>query len=225
MLYVCNTCNKVYKYKKNLTRHMNEKHNPFYEHWNCVLENCSSVFIRKEYLCNHLEKFHGYNRAEAISAALNATRGDQGYNDELEDISDDDTVFDLLEELEELENVTKKNVNQNQDNCFDIDDILSDVSDNSSSNKESDLSVKGDGEFSESDTGSIDMNNNHKSESEDIEIVEISDEEVETAVDHSQLRTKIQTVTLTCERKTFYVNGVTAGTETLCYHDYYELFV
>ena len=67
----------------------------------------SSLNTRTTWSSFHLEKCHGYNRAEAISVALNATRGDQGYNDELEDISDDDTVFDLLEELEELEDVIK----------------------------------------------------------------------------------------------------------------------
>ena len=107
MRYHCeiNACRKSYKHKRNLRRHIKERHSTV-EFWNCVEENCSSRFIRRSYLSRHLAWTHGYGRPEAREAAISAPRGDNPTrHDDREDISDDDTILDLLAERNQTVNV------------------------------------------------------------------------------------------------------------------------
>jgi len=83
-----------------LKRHLKEKHVPNYEYWNCTEKDCKTRFIRREYLSKHLTKVHGIQKKIALQLALRASRGDsQSNRNYYDDISDDDTVFDLIEEL------------------------------------------------------------------------------------------------------------------------------
>lgn len=122
MRYLCDTCGKSYQHKRNLKRHVKERHCTL-EYWNCVEENCSSRFIRRSYLSRHLAWTHGYNKTDAREAAINATRGDNPtqYGDR-EEISDDDTILDLLAERDQT--VTF------QDYCDKIDGFDTDILDN-----------------------------------------------------------------------------------------------
>ena len=93
-----NPAEKSYVYKRNLKRHIKERHLPI-EHWNCTETNCLSQFIRRSYLSTHLILKHGYDKKSAIETAITAHRGDISQQSGFyEDISDDDTILDLLQE-------------------------------------------------------------------------------------------------------------------------------
>ena len=62
----CDTCGNKYKYKRNVARHINEKHGHS-EHWNCVELGSESKCIRRSYmyLVKHLILKHGYSSLNA----------------------------------------------------------------------------------------------------------------------------------------------------------------
>ena len=98
MPHICDTRGKSYVYKRNLKHHIKERHLPI-EHWNCTETNCLSQFIRRSYLSTHLILKHGYDKKSAIETAITAPRGDISQQSGFyEDISDDDTILDLLYE-------------------------------------------------------------------------------------------------------------------------------
>ena len=99
MPFLCDFCLRGYKYKRNLTRHVSEKHSS-HEHWNCTVEECHAKFIRRSYLSKHLTICHGYDLVTARESALSASRGDVQKHSYYEDVSDDDTILDLLAEAD-----------------------------------------------------------------------------------------------------------------------------
>ncbi|CAC5390306.1 unnamed protein product [Mytilus coruscus] len=120
-MFRCDTCKKEYKYKKNLSRHMMEKHRPDYEHWNCSM--CKRKFIKREYLYRHLQKIHGLDKVKSIRMAMESTRGDKNQQPSYyEDISEDDTIFDLIDELDFSDT----------SQTFDVDKIIPDENNNES---------------------------------------------------------------------------------------------
>ena len=91
-------CSKSYTLKRNLNRHIKEKHRGL-EYWLCEMRGCRGSFIRREYLKRHLIFCHKLESVTAGRLALRAPRGDdhpQGY---YEDVSEDDSVLDVLPEL------------------------------------------------------------------------------------------------------------------------------
>ena len=87
-MYTCEICKREYKYRNNLLGHMKEKHVIDFEFWNCVVQNCESKFIRREYLFKHLEQINKFPVDDARKAALKATRGvdiGKGYSEEVSD--------------------------------------------------------------------------------------------------------------------------------------------
>lgn len=100
MRYSCDTCGKSYKHKRNLKRHIKDRHSQN-EHWNCPEIDCKTKFIRREYLSRHLVWKHGYSQPDAREAAITASRGDQPVqHDSIEDVSEDDSILDLLDQRE-----------------------------------------------------------------------------------------------------------------------------
>ncbi|KAH3775957.1 hypothetical protein DPMN_177367 [Dreissena polymorpha] len=95
-------CDKLYRHKRNLDRHVKEKHSNL-KHYKCVEEFCTSKFIRRGYLLDHLNSVHGYPRAEARTLTLSAKREDvvklNTYYEPLS--SSDDDIFDMIAEQEE----------------------------------------------------------------------------------------------------------------------------
>ena len=83
---------------------MDEKHAD-HEHWNCVEPNCAKTFIRRCTLSHHLSTIHGYTPLRAREFALRAIRGDVNVNSYYEDISDDDSVFDIINDIQEIRNI------------------------------------------------------------------------------------------------------------------------
>ena len=215
MLYLCDTCNRVYKYRKNLLRHIREKHDPSHESFQCVEDGCERKFIRREYMYIHLQRSHGYEKADAIRTVLKVSTDKEENDDEFEDVFDDDNVFELMDELEKIKESTTL-----QEKAFDIDEYLSDISDAAENEMKPDHDVN----------NNMNIPDANDQQTSDIETIEISDDDDvneyndTTTLDHSTLRTRTQTLTYTSERKIYYVDGFETSTETMCYQDYYELF-
>ena len=97
------------------------------EHCKCVENGCSSKFIRRGYVSRHLVWTHSYSRSDAREAALTAPRGDRpNQHGGLEDISDDDTILDLLAERDKTANVQDY---LDKSDGFDTDLLVNDVDD------------------------------------------------------------------------------------------------
>ncbi len=96
-MYKCDQCEKSYKYRRNLKRHVTERHK-LKEHWICVISGCDSTFIRRSYLFEHLVRKHCLSRPEAREFAIRATRIKERQQESFyEDISSsDDDIFDIL---------------------------------------------------------------------------------------------------------------------------------
>ena len=95
----------------------------------CPVLRCGSHFIRRSSLTKHLMKSHGYDKFTASMKAVNAQRGDrlQYYEVEVEDVSADDSILDLLDDIQEWESVYPT-TDQNNNTMFDVSD-LEDISD------------------------------------------------------------------------------------------------
>ena len=104
-IHHCDTCGRNYTLKRNLRRHVLEKHSKDYEHWNCVEPDCAKTFIRRTTLAYHLRTIHGYTQIRAGEFSLRALRGDVQVNSYYENISDDDSVFDVINDIQEMRNV------------------------------------------------------------------------------------------------------------------------
>ena len=78
--------------------------------------------MRRSSLTKHLMKSHGYDRLTASTKAVNAQRGDrlEYYEAEMEDVSADDSILDVLDGTEELKNTRVQPVTgQNNNDVFD----------------------------------------------------------------------------------------------------------
>ena len=116
--YQCDICNKSYVHKRNLKRHVREKHNNL-EFWNCTESGCMTKFIRREYLSKHLRVQHGYAKFKAHEAACLAPRGDVQHDTYYDYESEDDTVFDMIAEMGEAQyNSTCADTIDNFDNSM-----------------------------------------------------------------------------------------------------------
>lgn len=94
--FQCDTCLKKYKYKRNLTRHLAEKH-LLSKYWECTEDGCNSKFIRRSYLYKHLQWNHGFTLTGARSKAFGAKTANAVYKpsaDVYEDVSSDDDILD-----------------------------------------------------------------------------------------------------------------------------------
>lgn len=137
------------------------------------METCSSRFIRRSYLSRHLCWTHGYTATEARETAISAPRGDKPaqYGD-WEDISDDDSILDLLAERDQT--VSHQDycdvIDGFNTNVFNASVTVSDVSD-SDDGLDGDVDV----EVMEGVTdGDDDVNNSEQNNSE-TESVQVSD--------------------------------------------------
>ena len=65
------------------------------------MSTCEITFIRREYLAKHLVLFHGYDKTTSRECAINTIRGDrQIQTNYYEDISEDDSILDLIAEAD-----------------------------------------------------------------------------------------------------------------------------
>ena len=116
-MYSCDICDKNYQQKRNLRRHMKEKH---HEHEHIFCQKCSSSFIRRGYLNDHLKNVHNLDNDCARKLSYLAMKDKQKmspdervtteqtcirpiYMPETEPISDDEN--DTLEEISSFINI------------------------------------------------------------------------------------------------------------------------
>ena len=59
-----------------------------------------SKFVYRGYLSKHLMLKHGFNKLEAHATACQAPRGDIQPEEYYDDVSDDDTILDLIDEMD-----------------------------------------------------------------------------------------------------------------------------
>ena len=98
--YKCDLCDKSYGYERNIKRHVREAHGDI-EHWNCAEPDCLSKFIRRSYLSKHLRLKHGYDKLRAHETACLAPRGNMKNDNCFDNESEDDSVFDLIADMDE----------------------------------------------------------------------------------------------------------------------------
>ena len=79
---------------------MREKHTTI-EYWLCVESDCVSKFVRRRYLSKHLMLKHELSKLEAHEAACQAPRGDILCESYYDSVSDDDTIFYLIEKMDQ----------------------------------------------------------------------------------------------------------------------------
>lgn len=97
---MCAICDKTFTKSRNLKRHMTEVHNNL-KHWRCP--QCTGKFTRRSNLAAHLERMHSMSKYDAKCASVKASQhSNQPKVGKYSDISDDDTIFDLITELDEF---------------------------------------------------------------------------------------------------------------------------
>ena len=67
--------------------------------------DCAKTIIRRTTLTHHLRTIHGYTPIRAGETSLRALRGDTQANNNYEDISDDDSIFYVTNDIQEMRNV------------------------------------------------------------------------------------------------------------------------
>ena len=63
--YHCDTCGKSYSNKRNLSRHVKEKHGQNRLFFKCIFNDCKSKFVRRSYVTKHLMKIHNMDKQRA----------------------------------------------------------------------------------------------------------------------------------------------------------------
>jgi len=100
MSHVCDICGHGYQYGRNLKRHIHEKHLQT-EHWQCEIEDCNKPFQKRSFICEHLCNIPKLSRECAMKISITTERVISNRHSAYQsDVSEDDTVLDLLEEEE-----------------------------------------------------------------------------------------------------------------------------
>lgn len=113
---MCDTCGRSYSNRRNLNRHVKEKHLNDVLYFKCPVSNCNAKLIRRGYLTKHLEKVHGMDKPTVkllVSEAILTTERARQQRTPLtelctyEEISDVEPVSDdthPCEDVSEFEN-------------------------------------------------------------------------------------------------------------------------
>lgn len=208
------------------------------EDWNCIEKSCTSRFIRRDYLFNHLTgRKHKYSKEDARRKAIAARRGDIHHHSQFyEDISEDDSVFDLIAGVE----------NTNYGGTFDIDNYLDENENVLADDRDMMIFLSKIIEYediSEDDTHDYvqDSCGNHSKtisdnecedscneqtfhSDDDMIIISHDEDNFETTVEISTSIFKTQTLILTLTRTVQMINGQEVATNVSCEQDFYEYF-
>ena len=136
--FVCDTCYRGYSHRRNLTRHIQEKHGDI-SYYPCTEYLCRGRFMRRGFLVTHLRKSHNIDRdkAERLSRRVERVRKQDSYvlfqyHSDISDLSDDESCFDKLSlQGNSLEKVLAENDRQNSNIVQELCDSLKTFTDNS----------------------------------------------------------------------------------------------
>ena len=108
--FVCDTCGKDYRHKRNLKRHVTETHQHDGLFYPCSEYLCRGRFVRRSYLVKHLQKSHGLSKLEAKVKSKRVRKAEvpscEHYYSDVTDASEDESFFEQLDEQEALQNST-----------------------------------------------------------------------------------------------------------------------
>ena len=116
MVYHCDVCNKLFTKRRNLSKHVNETHMK-QNVWICTMKDCDKTFSRRSNLHVHLQNIHKLSSAKARDDCIRAKRQgrkaecsavysdisqDEMQTNQYSDISDDDSILDMIAEASDL---------------------------------------------------------------------------------------------------------------------------
>ena len=132
-MFACDKCDNVYKYKRNLYRHEQEKHKEI-DYYNCTQLDCRAKFIRRGYLQKHLNIIHHLDLSESRTLAVNTRRGNPREDNYYSSVSEDDTILDIVAEMETVREpyrVITSDISEAEDenyvNGCDVDGVYDDI--------------------------------------------------------------------------------------------------
>ncbi len=88
-MYTCDHCRKDYKFKRNLVRHIKDRHSSI-QRIACTVPDCEVTFLRKGYLLDHLKNVHRLNN-DSVKHSACAPETPTPYIPICEDISEDES--------------------------------------------------------------------------------------------------------------------------------------
>lgn len=178
-LFKCSQCPNTYKYDRNLKRHIRESHEDI-DFWFCAIGNCVKKYVRRSYLSKHLINKHGYDKLKAHETACKAPRGIIDREAYYDKESEDDTVFDLIGEMNAAEygerymtTISEFNV-QDQSSCASVSVEINGETSSVDSNNSGNGAVL---------VGSVEYSDITDSDMSDVNDAEVKANEVESSVD------------------------------------------
>lgn len=226
-----------------MLRHVNEKHVDNYEYWNCPEFDCNVKFIRRDYIFRHLTAVHQIDEATARVKAINANRGDHQVPSYYSDISDDDTILDLINDEFDVADVITDSaaytavdefeMNVDSNGAADLSSVSSDSFVDSSSDAAGgpscDSSSDAAGEPSCDSSGGSSDSGDQSDDSMDLRDYS-SDDSSDDSDDDKQICVNNgtvvkQTVILTLQRTVRKSNGQQQILERNCSYDFFENFI
>ena len=105
MVFGCDSCGRLFTNKRNLVRHISEKH-VVQKFWSCCV--CAAKIVRRSNLVSHLERRHQFTKLEARRSAVAAVQrlpGPQLQRDVYIDVSDDDSILDIVAEIDSMHDI------------------------------------------------------------------------------------------------------------------------
>lgn len=163
--------------------------------------DCSSKFIRRGYLSKHLQLCHGYSKKYAAEKAFNAERGDvtrDRYVLVVEDISNDEMVWEVLGDI-----INNSGVDLEQENT--------------GNTKNDDVSTE---QQDRDDNSNSDNNNNSNVENE--HYITIDEANCEPSIVRPTLVKRMEVYTLTIYHKVEQVGDLIINEKISMDCDYYE---
>lgn len=195
---------------------MKEKHSVSYEYWNCTEQECNTRFIRRDYLYRHLMLVHRIVKSEARVKALKAVRGDKprSNNNYYYDISDDESIYALLQELEDI---------SDSGDLTDVDNFI----DENCAHESMDVCVDNnihvdDNNKCEADDDNVNVGVNDTDDSDSIIIISDEEENGERAVEIAKSETRTQTVAFIFKITVTTINGEKVYSNIEFHQDFYE---
>ena len=220
-MFPCDTCNKNYKFKRNLSSHIQERHQEK-EHFYCAVGTCNRQFIRRGYLIEHLKRIHKFEKDLARRIAHGIKKGERVFPDLDADVNEPETIRspsrpvyeDISDDDITQDDITQETIRSPYRPVYeDIsdDDITQDAKNNELQpgviTSDSDISENRVGEKMEHD-GDPDAMDMDLEESDIDDVVFVSYEEGIRDIELSALRFQTDICALTFTKRTGWLDGM-----------------